>query len=103
MSIRYLFNTRGKYVAFVSGDNVFTKDGEWIGSIGNGNELWDRQGKFIGYIFDDDRVIRNRSELPRLSSLPKLPPLPPLPPLPALSRLPKLPLPPPYEDVFDNA
>lgn len=47
MSIRYLFNTKGKYVAFVSGDNVFTKDREWVGSIKNGNEIWDRKGGLL--------------------------------------------------------
>lgn len=101
MAVRYLFNTSGRYVAFVSGDNIFTSDNRWFGFIRNGSEVYSRNGRFVGYILEDDRVVQKRYELPRLPLIPPLPPLPPIPPLPPLPRLPKLPLPPPYEDVFN--
>ena len=97
---RYLFNTRGQYIGFVAGDNVFTPQSRWLGFIINGNELFSPQGKFVGYVLDDDRIVRKRDEYPRLPLLPRIPPLPPLPPLPPMPRLPKPPLPHPYEDVY---
>ncbi len=102
MSVRYLFNTAGKYVAYLSDGNIFTRDNKWFGYIDNGNEVYDTRGRFVGYVLSDDRVVRNKMEMPRLPQLPPLPPLPALPPLPPLPRLAMLPLPPPYEDVFKN-
>ena len=40
MSVRYIFNTSGNYVAFISGDNLFNPDCDWIGFIKNGNEVY---------------------------------------------------------------
>jgi len=102
MSYRYLFTTSGRYVAFMYGDCLFTPQSQYLGFIRNGNEFHNKSGQFVGYVTDDDRVVRNRQELPRLPVLRRLPPLQPLPPLPPLPRLPKLPLPWPYEDVFEN-
>ena len=100
MVYRYLFNTAGKYVAFISGNNVFTPESKWFGYVVNGNEFYGANGYFIGYILDDDRVVRNKQEFPRIPHIPRIPPIPPIPPLPPLPRLPKFPLPYPYEDVF---
>jgi hypothetical protein len=98
MSYRYLFNTSGRFVAFISGSNIFTPQSQWLGYIVNGNEFYNKGGQFVGYILDDDRVAKNSTEMPRLSQIPRIPPIPPIPPIP---RLPKLPLPPPYQDVFE--
>jgi len=101
MAYRYLFNTSGKFVAFVSGDNVFTPQSQWLGYIVNGNEFYNESGKFVGYVLDDDRVARNTMEIPRIPRIPRIPPISPIPPIPPLPRLPKIPLLPPYEDVFE--
>lgn len=101
MAYRYLFNTSGKYVAFVYEGNVFTPQSEWLGYIANGNEFYSNSGQFVGYILDDDRVAKNTMEVPRMHQIPGIPPVPPIPPITPLARLAKLPLPPPYEDVFE--
>lgn len=105
MSTRYLFNTAGNYVAFQQGTNVFSPAADWIGFLAGGNQLYSTDGRFLGYVLDDDRVARDRSERarPQLSSLQRpLRPLKPLQPLRPLRRLKKPRLPPPYEDVFDG-
>ena len=100
MVFRYLFNTSGRFVAFVSGDNIFSPSSEWLGYIVSGNEFYNKSGHFVGYILDDDRVMKNTMELPRPPQIPRVPPIPPIRPIPPIPRLSKLPPPQPYEDVF---
>ena len=95
MSIRYLFNTGGKYVGFISNQNVFTPMCKWIGFLPEANVVYDLDGIYIGEISPDDRIIRNKTtKYPRLNR-----PMRPMRPLKRL-RMPKLPY--PYEDVFDD-
>lgn len=100
MKYRYLFNSSGHFVAYIYGGNIFTNKNQWFGYLKNGNEVYAKSGQFVGYLLDDDRVVRNKKELPRMPQPLILPPLTPLPPLPPLSRLPMTYLPYPYEDVF---
>ena len=62
MSIRYIFNTSGEYVAFIDNNNVFDPNCEWLGFITNGNEAYRNDGMFLGYVLEDDRIARNTSE-----------------------------------------
>lgn len=102
MQVRYIFNTSGKYVAFVSGDNLFNPSADWIGVIRNGNEVFNTDGLYIGIVLDDDRIVRDRTDLsPKSTSHPKRPnrPLRPMRPLRRL-RMPKVQS--PFEDTFAN-
>lgn len=103
MTVRYLFNTAGNYIAFQSGTNVFTPDGEWIGVVTHGNEFYDTQGYFQGYVLADDRIANNPTE----SSKPRIlrPPRPSRPflPLRPLRRLRMWPVPQPYRDLFADS
>jgi hypothetical protein len=101
MRIRLLFNTRGRYVAFVSNGHVFSPQAEWIGFVRPGNEIYGKNGKHLGFILADDRVARNTMAMQKIPLIPPIPPFPPIPPIPPIPRLPKLPLPPPYKDVFE--
>ncbi|MFH0782176.1 MAG: hypothetical protein V2B20_09535 [Pseudomonadota bacterium] len=102
MSIRYIYNTSGEYVAFVQDNNLFNQNSEWLGFIEIGNEVYSKEGEFIGYLLDDDRVIRNKNErkMRRMRPLTPLRPLRPLRPMRRM-RMPKLPY--PYEDVFESS
>jgi sporulation protein YlmC with PRC-barrel domain len=101
MSNRYIFNTSGEYVAFISDNNLFGTNLDWLGVVKNGNEVYDTAGRFLGVVLDDDRVVRNKFEV-RPSIMKPLRPLTPLGPLRPLQRLRMVRLPYPYEDVFDN-
>ena len=103
MSSRYIFNTAGKFVGFLSDDNLFDPSGEWLGFIRQGNQLYDPSGYFSGYLLGDDRVARLDVEptKPRLPIPPR--PMTPIVPLAPLERLPMVPLLPPWRDVFEHA
>jgi hypothetical protein len=93
MSVRYLFNTDGTYVAFISGHNVFSLNCDWIGFVVKGNLMYDVSGDFKGYILDDDRVAVNASESRRTRLMRPMKPM---------RRLRMLPLRLPYKDVFSK-
>lgn len=102
MQVRYIFNTSGDYVAFVSDDNLFNPNAEWIGIVRNGNEVYNTDGLYIGVVLDDDRIVRKRDDVsPRRVSRPNRPmrPMRPMRPLRRL-RMPKVQY--PYEDLFAN-
>lgn len=102
MAYTHIYRTSGDFVAFRSGDNLFSPSSEWLGYFLNGNELYSSNGDFVGYLTNDDRIARNTLEAPRVQLIPPVPPVPPLPPIPPLDRLQMTPLPYPYEDVFQK-
>jgi hypothetical protein len=102
MAVRYIYNTSGDYVAFVSNGYLFSPNAEWLGVIKRGNQVYLKNGNFLGYLLNDDRIARKKDELPKLPILQPLMPLKPLPPLRPLLRLAKPALLYPYEDVFEN-
>lgn len=87
MSLRYLFNSEGEYVAFVHNNNVFSPVSEWLGSVQRGNVIYSPSGEYVGHISEDDRVLRNKVE--HHANLPWLPPRPitPLSPMRPIRRL----------------
>ena len=101
MFVRYIFNTSGDYVAFLSGGNLFSPNCEWLGFNPESNEIYDTNGNFIGSVLDDDRIVTITNQLQRLRRIRPLPPLRPLRPLRALRRLRMLRLPYGYLDVFE--
>ena len=98
---RYIFNTKGKYVAFIVNDKYcLSKNNDYIGFF-KGVNLYNYSGKYLGTLTSDDRVIRNKNiNVPDTTPIPK-PYLPYLPYSPynryAMSRLPSN-----YEDIFIN-
>ncbi len=101
--MRYIFNTSGNYVAFIQGSNLFSPNGNWIGFVFNGNEVYSAvDSSFIGYISSDDRIVKNRTEPAGLKPLRPLRPLRPLLPLRPLRRLQMYRLNYPWVDVFEE-
>lgn len=103
MSVRYIFNTKGDYVAFIINGYLFSSTSEWLGIMQKGNLVYSKEGKFIGYLLKDDRIARKKNELPKLNILRPLRPLRPLKPLKPLKRMAMAPLRPPYEDIFESS
>lgn len=102
MNVRYIFATNGDYVAFVQGEHLFTPDGDWLGFMRSGNEVYSKTGKFIGYLMDDDRIVRNKNEFERFPIFPPFEPYKPFRPFRPFKRLRMPRLPYPYEDVFEE-
>ena len=102
MSVRYIYNTSGEYVAFISGKYLFSLDCEWLGAVANGNEVYNTDGLLIGYVLDDDRIVRDkRMTIPKRIARPARPPRPARPARP-LRRLRMTRLLYPYEDIFER-
>lgn len=98
--VRYLFNTAGRYVAFISGHNVFTPKGVWLGVVMHGNQFYDANGNFKGYVLSDDRVAFNPAEPTKLRIPRPARPARPMLPIRPMRRLRMLPVPAPYKDFF---
>lgn len=102
MKVRYIYNTSGEYVAFISNRNLFDPDCNWLGVIANGNEVYDISGAYLGILTDDDRIISDKS----VNSFKRIPrparPARPMRPLRPLRRLRMPRLPRPYKDLFEN-
>jgi hypothetical protein len=102
MSVRYIYNTGGEYKAFITNDNLFDPNCEWIGFVLSGYEVYDSKTlNFLGYILDDDRIAFKRNDIKKLIPLRPLRPLKPLRPLRPLRRfrMPRLLY--PYLDIFE--
>ena len=59
---KYIFNTKGKYVAFIIDDKYcFSRNNDYIGFF-KGIDLYDYSGKYLGTLTSDDRVIKDKSK-----------------------------------------
>jgi hypothetical protein len=99
--VRYVFRTSGEYAGHIIGDYLFTPTNEWLGFVVGGNEVYNTNGTFLGYLLDDDRIVRRRGEIKPRRPRPARPtrPVRPLRPLRRL-RMPRLPY--PYEDSLQT-
>ena len=58
MSVQYLFNSCGDWIAFRKGEFVFDTDGNWLGWLPWGDlEIVDVSGEYLGTI-ESDRLYR---------------------------------------------
>jgi len=71
---RWLYNSDGDPVAFVSGEHVFSLRGDFVGKLYPDQQIWN--GEYIGEIYADDRLIYNAAKLHGTRRLPELPGLP---------------------------
>lgn len=101
MADRFLFNTRGDYVAFVDDNNIFDTSLNWIGFIEDGDDVFSAEdGSYMGTLLGDDRlVVGLRSH--HMRRMRPLRPVRPLRPLRPLRRLRMANLPPGLKDYFE--
>lgn len=96
---KFIFNTKGKYVAFIVDDKYcFSKNNDYIGFF-NGVNLYDYSGKYLGTLTSDDRIIKDKNKnMPSINPINK--PFKPYLPYAPYNRyaMPRLPL--NYEDIF---
>jgi hypothetical protein len=70
-----VFSSRGEADAFLVFPYLFNRGGEWIGWITPHREVYSVLGSYVGFLTDDPRIVRKRSDdelKPRL----KVPPAP---------------------------
>lgn len=102
MANRFIYNTRGKCVAFETKGYLFSMDAEYLGFIQSTNEVFSKDGQFVGYLLDDDRIVMRKNDFQKMPVIPPIPPMKPVKPAIPRNRIYK-PLPGNYEDVLDFA
>jgi hypothetical protein len=102
MSVRYVFNTSGNYVAFVQGNHLFDPNSKWIGFIEDGDDVYAADdGSYLGTLSSDDRLLVN-TQIQGHSRLRPLRPLKPLRPMRPMRRLRMSRLPQGFRDYFET-
>lgn len=84
-----IYSSRGEVDAFLSFPYLFNKSGEWIGVVTPQREVYSVLGNYVGFLTNDPRIVRKRSEdavKPRLNVQPfhgriTIPAMSPLAPL----------------------
>ena len=71
---RWLYNSDGDAIAFVSGTYVYSPKGDFVGKLYEDNSVWN--GDYVGELFADDRLICDARSLHGSRGLPGLPTLP---------------------------
>jgi hypothetical protein len=71
---RWLFDSDGEAVAFLSGTSVYTPKGDFVGELYPDNTIWN--GDYVGEIMADDRLFYDTRKLFKSRGLPRIPSLP---------------------------
>lgn len=85
LKIKYIYKWNGEYFGFISGDNLFDTNSNWIGWIED-KGAWRANGEFLGEIYDNNYILRNRTKAQPLPKPPHNPPICPIPPVPSIKR-----------------
>ena len=75
----WLYNSRGIPIAFISGDNVFSRNGRFVGCLDAG-EVWN--GSYRGEIVSGDRFLFRRGKSSVIRGMPGIPGTPGIPGIP---------------------
>ena len=76
-----IYQTNGEWVAVYEEGHIFNIDREWLGFV-VGREVYDQAGLYMGFLSDDQRLLRKRT-LSRKPPHFEPPPRPPKPRIPA--------------------
>lgn len=71
---RWLYNSDGDPIAFISGRYVFSRMGSFVGMLYQDDTVWN--GDYIGEVFGGDRLIQDVRTLRETRGIPGLPGLP---------------------------
>jgi len=67
MAIIPIYNSKGDPQAFMEYPYIFNRDGDWVGWITPGREIYSVIGIYVGYLTNDPRIFRKRAtSKPRL-------------------------------------
>jgi hypothetical protein len=70
-----IYTTSGDWVAMLQFPYLFNQIGEWIGWLTADHEVFDVDGRYVGYLDDEPRILRRRHHEVRLE--PRQPPAAP--------------------------
>lgn len=56
-----IYSTDGDLHAFLVYPLIYNNNGEWIGFVTSGREVYSVHGDYVGWLSDDPRILRKRS------------------------------------------
>jgi hypothetical protein len=57
-----IYSSRGEVEAFLVFPYLFNRSGEWIGTVTPQREVYSVVGAYVGFLTNDPRIVRKRSE-----------------------------------------
>jgi hypothetical protein len=57
-----IYSSRGEVEAFLVFPYLFNRSGEWIGTVTAQREVYSVVGAYVGFLTNDPRIVRKRSE-----------------------------------------
>ncbi len=83
-----IYSTSGDWAAMLLYPNLFNPLGEWVGWVTPNHDVFDVEGRYVGYLDDEPRILRRRlydykiprrdpPDPPKRINTPALVPLPP--------------------------
>ena len=61
MKVVPLYNTNGDVAAYLSYPHIYNTLGEWVGFCTREREVFSVLGNYVGYLSDDQRILRQRT------------------------------------------
>lgn len=86
-----IFRWNGEYAGFVSNGYLFDAQGGYRGWVETDGRVWDKGGRYIGNLIEENYILRNTMRMTPMPRLPRLTPISPIPPLPPMNRIGRLP------------
>ncbi len=71
---RWLYNSDGDPIAFISGQYVFTRRGTFLGRLYEDNTVWNND--YVGELYAGDRLVYDERTLHGSRGIPGIPGLP---------------------------
>lgn len=71
-----VFTTMGDYAAFLVYPYIFNLENGWIGFVSPDQDVYNIDGEYVGYMTDDPRILRKRSQASAKPNFPVPPPPP---------------------------
>jgi hypothetical protein len=59
-SVIPIYTSRGEVAAYLVYPYLYNRNGEWIGWVTSGRDVYSVQGFFVGTLSDDPRILRKR-------------------------------------------
>ncbi len=66
MNPKHIFDADGRWVCFIVGEDVFSKDGHWLGTVRQGRDIYGKDGEYLGSLSEDgSRLPEEMVSLPQ--------------------------------------
>ena len=83
--MEFIYRWNGEYFGFISEDNLFDANSNWIGWIKD-KKVWQANGSFLGEIYENNYILRRKTEVLPVPMEPHSPPVPPVAPDSPINR-----------------